>query len=61
MVNTIQNIPIVFEISKHAPVGPIKRNKIGEGVVSPLYSVFRFNDENLEYFEYYFSTNGWHQ
>ncbi|MGL1886133.1 MAG: restriction endonuclease subunit S [Reichenbachiella sp.] len=48
-------------ISKHAPVGPIKRNKIGEGVVSPLYLVFRFNEENLEYFEYYFSTNGWHQ
>lgn len=48
-------------ISVHAPVGPIKRNKLKEGVMSPLYSVFRFTEENLEYFEFYFETIGWHR
>ncbi len=47
-------------ISVHAPVGPIKRNKLKEGVMSPLYSIFRFKEKNLEYFEYYFETKGWH-
>ena len=32
-------------ISNYAPVGPIKRNKLGRiGVVSPLYFVFRAHD-----------------
>jgi len=48
-------------ISIHAPVGPIKRNKLKDGVMSPLYSVFRFKVDNLEYFEFYFETNGWHR
>lgn len=48
-------------ISVHAPVGPIKRNKLREGVMSPLYSVFRFKVKNLEYFEFYFETIGWHE
>jgi len=48
-------------ISKHAPVGPIKRNKLKKGVMSPLYSVFRFKEESLEYFEFYFETIGWHR
>jgi type I restriction enzyme S subunit len=48
-------------ISVHAPVGPIKRNKLKEGVMSPLYSVFRFKEDNLEYFEYYFETVNWHR
>lgn len=48
-------------ISVHAPVGPIKRNKLSKGVMSPLYSVFSFKDENLEYFEQYFETVGWHR
>tara|TARA_R110002033_G_scaffold66981_3_gene117970 strand:- start:17219 stop:18424 length:1206 start_codon:yes stop_codon:yes gene_type:complete len=48
-------------ISVHAPVGPIKRNKLQKGVMSPLYSVFRFRDENLEYFEFYFETINWHR
>lgn len=48
-------------ISVHAPVGPIKRNKLKEGVMSPLYSVFRFNENNLEYFEYFFETIVWHK
>lgn len=48
-------------ISVHAPVGPIKRNKLAQGVMSPLYSVFRFKVENLEFFEFYFETIGWHE
>jgi len=48
-------------ISVHAPVGPIKRNKKQEGVMSPLYSVFRFNKGVLEYFEYFFETVLWHK
>ena len=49
-------------ISKFAPVGPVKRNKIGLGVMSPLYSVFAFNkNENLDFFElYFFATNWYH-
>ena len=29
--------------------------------MSPLYSVFRFNDDNLEFFERYFETIVWHK
>ncbi|MBU3945194.1 MAG: restriction endonuclease subunit S [Proteobacteria bacterium] len=47
-------------ISSSAPVGPIKRNKLGKGVMSPLYSVLRFDAGSLNYFEYYFETTGWH-
>jgi type I restriction enzyme S subunit len=48
-------------ISVHAPVGPIKRNKLQQGVMSPLYSVFRFKEKNLEFFEFYFETIYWHE
>ncbi len=48
-------------ISSSAPVGPIKRNKLQEGIMSPLYTVFRFKVENLEYFEYFFETTMWHK
>jgi len=49
-------------ISSSAPVGPIKRNHQGIGVMSPLYSVFRFNEEcDLSFYEKYFSTNLWYQ
>lgn len=47
-------------ISATAPVGPISKNKIGTGVMSPLYTVFKFNDENNEFYEHYFKTTGWH-
>lgn len=47
-------------ISVTAPVGPIKRNKIKVGVMSPLYDVFRFKEnENLDFWEQYFSTTQW--
>lgn len=48
-------------ISSHAPVGPIKRNKLQIGVMSPLYTVFRFREINLIYLECYFSTVVWHK
>lgn len=49
-------------ISKTAPVGPIKRNKIGRtGIVSPLYFVFKLNNIDLFFFDYFFDGTGWHQ
>lgn len=47
-------------ISASAPVGPIKRNKLGTGVMSPLYTVFTFFDINLDYIEQYFESSEWH-
>ncbi|WP_414634491.1 hypothetical protein U8C41_00335 (plasmid) [Sinorhizobium meliloti] len=47
-------------ISVSAPVGPIKRNDLGDGVMSPLYSVFRFYEGNTDFFEQYFRTALWH-
>ncbi len=47
-------------ISVHAPVGPINRNKIDQGVMSPLYVVFRFADnEILDFMDYFFKTSSW--
>ena len=37
-------------ISTTAPVGPISRNRIGRGVMSPLYTIFRFSDGNIDFF-----------
>lgn len=48
-------------ISNLAPVGPIKRNKLGRtGVMSPLYFVFRTHDIDKSYLDYYFDSTGWH-
>ncbi|WP_178023510.1 restriction endonuclease subunit S [uncultured Paenibacillus sp.] len=48
-------------ISNLAPVGPIKRNKLGRtGVMSPLYYVFRTHDIDKSYLEYFFDSTGWH-
>jgi len=47
-------------ISIHALVGPIKRNNLTKGVMSPLYTVFRFKEGDLDFFEQYFQTNHWH-
>jgi len=47
-------------VSKDAPVGPIKRNHIGLGVMSPLYTIFSFSEGNTTFFEYFFQTNNWH-
>ncbi|MDH0344455.1 restriction endonuclease subunit S [Chromobacterium haemolyticum] len=47
-------------ISSTAPVGPISKNKIGTGVMSPLYTVFKFKDDSNDFYEHYFKTTGWH-
>lgn len=47
-------------ISSMAPVGPISKNNIATGVMSPLYTVFRFNFENDDYYAHFFKTTGWH-
>lgn len=43
-----------------APVGPISRNNVGEGVMSPLYTVFRFSEDKTDFYEHYFRSSGWH-
>ncbi|MCT8516776.1 restriction endonuclease subunit S [Glaesserella parasuis] len=48
-------------ISNLAPVGPISKNKVGIGVMSPLYTVFRFKNEQNDFYEYFFKTNTWHK
>lgn len=47
-------------ISASAPVGPISKNKIGTGVMSPLYTVFRFKSPENDFYQHYFKTTGWH-
>ncbi len=47
-------------ISTIAPVGPISRNNIGKGVMSPLYTVFRFSAPKTDFYEHYFRSTGWH-
>jgi len=48
-------------ISTTAPVGPISKNKIAKGVMSPLYTVFRFHQTDNDFYEHYFKTNCWHK
>lgn len=48
-------------ISTSAPVGPISKNNVATGVMSPLYSIFRFGEVNNDFYAYYFKTTGWHQ
>ena len=47
-------------ISATAPVGPISKNNIATGVMSPLYTVFRFKDPKNDFYQHYFKTTGWH-
>ena len=60
----VKNDDFVYNprISSFAPVGPIKRNKLGRnGVMSPLYYVFRTHDIVPTYLEHFFSGTGWHK
>nr|WP_319521019.1 restriction endonuclease subunit S [uncultured Sphaerochaeta sp.] len=60
----VKNDDFVYNprISTFAPVGPIKRNKLGrDGVMSPLYYVFRTHDIDPTYLEHFFTTTGWHK
>ena len=47
-------------ISATAPVGPISKNNIATGVMSPLYTVFKFKDGDNDFYSHYFKTTGWH-
>jgi len=47
-------------ISSIAPVGPISKNQIGTGVMSPLYAVFRFHSDANDFFAHYFRSSHWH-
>ena len=48
-------------ISVTAPVGPINRNKLGKnGVMSPLYTVFRTHDISPQYLEWFYKSGHWH-
>ena len=62
----VRNNDFVYNprISNFAPVGPVKRNKLGRtGVMSPLYFVFRVVNANidLDFLETFFDTNIWHK
>ncbi|MFC1468087.1 restriction endonuclease subunit S [Verrucomicrobiota bacterium] len=48
-------------ISVTAPVGPLNRNELKRGVMSPLYTVIRFKIGNLAFYQSYFSTTCWHK
>ncbi len=48
-------------ISVHAPVGPINRNNLDKGVMSPLYLIFKFHDINIDFMEYFFQSSIWHR
>jgi len=48
-------------ISISAPVGPISKNKIYRGLMSPLYTIFRFKEVNTDFYEHYFRTSLWHE
>ena len=59
----VQNDDFVYNprISVTAPCGPINRNKMGRnGVMSPLYTVFRVQGISKLYLEWYFKTSNWH-
>ncbi|ENR0238648.1 TPA: restriction endonuclease subunit S [Klebsiella aerogenes] len=47
-------------ISSTAPVGPIKINELVQGVMSPLYTVFRFEKGLLKFYKYFFESSVWH-
>lgn len=48
-------------ISNIAPVGPISKNRLGNGVMSPLYSVFRFQNDEHDFFSHFFASTHWHR
>ncbi|MCL6407891.1 restriction endonuclease subunit S [Dickeya dadantii] len=47
-------------ISSVAPVGPVSKNKVGKGVMSPLYTIFRFNSKSNDFFEQFFKSSRWY-
>lgn len=60
----VKNDDFVYNprVSVTASVGPINRNKLGRnGIMSPLYTVFRTHAIDVLYLEYYFKTTKWHR
>lgn len=59
----IENGDYVYNprVSASAPVGPISKNYIGQGVMSPLYTIFRFHNIENEFYNQYFKTKYWHK
>ena len=57
----IENNDFIYNprISSTAPVGPISRNHLKTGIMSPLYSVFRFKTGNLDFIEKFFASSMW--
>ena len=59
----VENGDFVYNprISKTAPAGPISRSHLNQGVVSPLYTVFRVNSDLVigDYLECYFASGRW--
>lgn len=47
-------------ISTAAPVGPLSRNHVDQGVMSPLYTVVRFNRADTDFYAHYFKSTSWH-
>ncbi len=48
-------------ISKYAPYGPIKRSLFELGIMSPLYTIFRFVKGNSDFWAHYFESTTWHR
>jgi type I restriction enzyme S subunit len=48
-------------VSSAAPVGPISKNTVGIGVMSPLYTIFQFRSDANDFFEHYFQSSHWHE
>ncbi|NRB60305.1 MAG: restriction endonuclease subunit S [Winogradskyella sp.] len=48
-------------ISQSAPVGPLNRNKLSTGVMSPLYTVLNHLRGNIDFLEIYFKSSHWHR
>ena len=60
----VENNDFIYNprISILAPVGPINRNKLNRtGIMSPLYTVFRASDVDLDFLEWYFQSSHWHR
>lgn len=60
--NIVESNDFVYNprISTAAPVGPISLNKVGRGIMSPLYTIFKFHKGHIPFYEQYFQTTIWH-
>ncbi|MBO2751222.1 restriction endonuclease subunit S [Staphylococcus aureus] len=49
-------------MSNYAPFGPVNRNKLGKkGVMSPLYTVFKIQNIDINFIEFYFKSSKWYR